>query len=262
MVPFILTAAGAAAWMVTTDSGQPEVGPENGSGLQALPTQESPPVPDPDPPPGLEGAAAELHAAVLDGVEEEVGSLLQEQGVENGPPSEWLSGAYLASADDFSHVRGFWVRYGEVIQELRVGGRGLVESHLEEVLDRAELPEAERGRVASYLQERLQRDSAVSEARLQVLQEVARGAVEFHDLLSTHQEGIQHQPAVGGALSSDPVLEVRIPDPGVEREVTVHLDRVLMALRALSPGEPLNRPRLLSLLSQGLVLPAQAAAGG
>jgi hypothetical protein len=189
-------------------------------------------IPEPAPPPeGLEGEVA----SAVEGVRERIGRFLsamrRESGAASAPPSEWLTGYYMANASEFASVPAFWESYRQIVEELHRREESVFLALLAEEVGRHEQTDPNRARVLhDYLLSRWETALPARDALYGNLALTADSAIELHEFLEANQESLRYTPAVGPQVPNDPVLEVEATDSDVDAGLKRRLDRVLMAL--------------------------------
>ncbi len=227
-------------------SGDAANGSTSTSGPEGLRYESHPILPEP-----LLERAWSLRSDVRDDLREHLGALRVERELEEGPPFEWLSGRYFSDAGAFGHVRDYWQRYGALVEEMRDSARPLFIAALEERVAPSDPEQAEE--IRSYLVEEFDAGSAAREERFRALESVADAALDLHDLLVERTEEIAYVPALGPGISPEPVLEARMGDPLLQREVEVLLDRILAHMAQAAGAERITRAHVLAALFEDLV---------
>ncbi len=239
----VLVAVGISAAVAAFRSAS---GPADASaplaGAPALspPSAQAAPLPeDLDLPAGLEAEAEALWAALPQRINRIVDSLRVEAGLPETPPREWLSGFYMANADEFAAVPGFWRAYEGFVAELQARDEALVRQAADEHLDTRALPGPDRRRMVLLLEARRPEVAPVRDERYRNLRRTADEALAFHEFLVLNTSLIRYAPALGGGVSADPVLEAVAETPEVRRQLEAHLDRIFGALdRTRAGGQP------------------------
>jgi len=152
-------------------------------------------------------------------------------------PDVWLSGAYLANAVDFPEAQTAWRAYLELVRAQRASSEARYrEAYLAE-LDAEGVGGALRSlRLAGAMRE-FRASEPGREAPLRRIEDLSVAALSLHDLLVRLTGSIRYEPARGGALSSDPVLEAAAVDAATQELLEDALDRVV-SLMAADRGGP------------------------
>lgn len=162
------------------------------------------------------------------------------------PPSDWLAGAYLASAGDYPSAEAFWRGVADFVDLVRDMDLGTFDAALMEELSSRELSEAD----ARAIRERA--DSgfvAAAPERAEVFEELDAlidAALALHQFLAANQDNIEYAPA--SIVTTDPVLEVEPATPEIEAAMNERLDDYFSAQRALDVRDRPSADVLLSLL--------------
>ncbi len=162
------------------------------------------------------------------------------------PPSEWLSGAYLAGASTFPSVETFWIEMSDVLGELRgmnvrdfdsdmasaLVSRGLSQEDADAVRERAD---------SGFVAAAADRGATLDEAAALV-----DAALQLHDFLVANEDRIEHAPA--GVVTTDPVLEVNPATPEIRQEMESRIGAVIEALGRLEYREQVTAARLWDVI--------------
>jgi hypothetical protein len=187
-------------------------------------------------PEGLEVAVQRGLRAVNTRFNLVVDSLRSVHGLADAPPRDWLSGAYLAGASEFAHVRAFWDGYASLVGELR--GRD-PELFLETAVRAASDPDPERARpIEAYLDDRYRAVRPYRRERYIQLALVARRALELHDFLEANEAEIRYTPATGPEIPLDPIMEAAVESAEIRSELLGIMDALFQALDISRGGGP------------------------
>jgi hypothetical protein len=166
-------------------------------------------------------------------------------------PGIWLDGRYLAAPSEYPQVRAIWQEYLNRIQEARA-------SEVEHYSD-AYLSALDDARVTGSTRT-LRLASAVSAFRASApqragyytrVEELAAAALHLHDQLAAVEDSISYEPAVGPAVSADPVIEAAGSNPATQQLLDAALDHVAEALYAGGLG-PVEASRVPTWVLEGL----------
>jgi hypothetical protein len=185
-------------------------------------------APVPSVPEGLEATVERGLRAVNSRFDVVVDSLRSVHGLADRPPSEWLSGYYLAHASEFPNVRAFWDGYAALVGELRTRDPEL---YLETAVRAASGPDPEQSRaVEAYLEDRYRAVRPYRRERYIQLTRVAQRALELHDFLEANQAEIRFTPATGPEIPLDPIMEAEVERAEVRSELLRRMDLLFQAL--------------------------------
>src|SRR5690606_3938365 len=151
-------------------------------------------------------------------------------------PPIWLDGRYLADAPAYPEVREVWARYLGSVGAVRARENEHYRTAYLSALDDARVTGATRTLRLASAGSAFEGSSAARDAHYDRVTELASAALDLHDFLVAHAEGIAYEPAVGLRVSADPVLQAAAADPTVQAELEAALDRVLDALSARGSG--------------------------
>jgi hypothetical protein len=190
-------------------------------------------------PPGLEVEARALWAELPTRITALVDSLRIETGLAEAPPRPWLGGYYMANAEEFPAVAVFWNTFGAFVDTLQARDEALVRQAVEEVLASRDVPPEDRAPLVALIEGRRASVAAIRQNRYLNLGRTADEALAFHQFLVLNTRSIRYDPALGGGVSDDPVLEAVAGSPALQRELEAHLDRIFAALdRTRAGGQP------------------------
>jgi len=166
-------------------------------------------------------------------------------------PPIWLDGRYLADAPAYPEVREVWARYLGSVGAVRARENEHYRTAYLSALDDARVTGATRTLRLASAGSAFEGSSAARDAHYDRVTELASAALDLHDFLVAHAEGIAYEPAVGLRVSADPVLQAAAADPTVQAELEAALDRVLDALSARGSG-PVDARAVPGWTFQGL----------
>lgn len=237
LVSALRDGSGGMTTAATEEAGR--TGVEGGDGTRAV-------SPDPQtlpPPPGLEEVAEGVWSALPAYLSTRIDSLREEQGLEEAPPRAWLSGYYLANADEFPEVVTFWQDYAAFIRVLDETESELIRAAALDALEGLDAPQPApsdaEAPLLAWVAAREERSGPLRRDRYLHLERTAVAALQLHGFLVEYQASIAWSPAVGQGVSVDPVLEAVTESPEVRRQLERHLDRVFEALdRTRGGGQP------------------------
>ncbi len=187
--------------------------------------------------PFLPGPLTEEEREIRDGSQDRmtrwVDELREEMDLDEGPPEAWLSGRYLARPGAFPEVEAYWRRYHALANRVRREGELRFREALEAELAARNVPSDRADRFRRNLLADFALRSPIRTTRYDALEGAARASLELHALLDDRHEDVEYLPAVGEGFSPVPVLEVRIGDPALQRQVDGLLDQVLPVILGL-----------------------------
>jgi len=148
------------------------------------------------------------------------------------PSTDWLSGAYLANASQFSDVEGFW----DGMQGLILDGAGSVDLATFDAAYGVRLQaEAVSDSDGALMRERADSGfvaaSAAREATYARVLALIDAALGLHAFLVANESNIAYVPALTGTI--DPVLEASTGSPEIRAGMEGGIDEVTDALAAL-----------------------------
>jgi hypothetical protein len=205
-------------------------------------------------------ASAELSQTEGDALDHMVGEmerLQAEQGI-GQVPAAWLEGIYLAEASRFPDVREFWVKQRDFLREMQASEEQLFRESLTRRLAAKGLSDSQ---TAMQLAGALNDFRADQPRRAEVYRsmiELADAALDLHDLLVEHEDGISYEPA-GPGLSREPITEAVPEDRRLAAEMNRRLDRLFDALETTQGSRIAPREELPGALRRGLTSNARAS---
>ncbi len=204
----------------------------------------------------IEDAARE---EALTAVMEDATRLRDELGVGPIPPL-WLEGAYLADAASHPEVRAAWEQYLALVWALRASEELRYREAYLARLDREGVQGSLRTMRLTTAILAFRRARPDRERAYERVEELAVAALSLHDLLVHLSGSIRYEPARGGTLSADPVIEAVGVDPASQELLEDALDRVTLAVEAdgRGPGTRENIPRWLEEQIAAALAPTEA----
>lgn len=172
------------------------------------------------------------------------------------PPPAWLEGRYLAGAASYPEVQEYWQKWQEYLRDARDREEVLFAKAYLEALDEAGVfgpPRSLRLARAMSVFRAGADDRRVTYDRLE---ELAAAALALHTLSVTSGGRIRYEPARGGGVSADPVIEAAGVDAASQAALEEALDRVLLALYGREEGQGPGRYGIVAWFA------ARVAGGG
>jgi len=203
------------------------------------------PVPenDPDPVDAALDLSASTYVAFADmqlGMER----LGQRLGVAE-PPTDWLSGRYLADAATLPQVRDFWVRYGAFVVSVRVREEELFRAgYLTRLRNEGGGGSTLSIRLSGALQD-FRTDRTRREQIYRTMDALAAEALLLDQWLREASDQIAYAGVRDGAVSLAPEIEAAPLDDETRRELDIRLNRILDALDRVTGPDP-SRARAIT----------------
>jgi hypothetical protein len=156
-------------------------------------------------------------------------------------PEIWLRGRYLSAPSDYASVRAVWDEYLTTIREVRAGDAQRYEAAYTRALEDAQVDVAARTpRLTSALAD-FAAAAAPRNRHYDQVEALASAALRGHDALVQAEGTIAYEPAVGPAVSNDPVIEAAGRGPEAQALLERVLDSILGELQGPGgPGESAN----------------------
>jgi hypothetical protein len=253
----VLAAVGGAVvlllviiWWGGGEEGE-ETGFAGGAGAAGLVSVQEAAASQPPPPTELAPDVERALATFAERMDAAVDSLRITRGIGGAPPPQWLSGQYLADADQYPEVRTFWTEYEAVVRELVLLDRPIFLAVVNESTARLADRPADASRARDYLEDRFAGMAPSRGGRVQQLLEAAAHAVALHDFLVSSSADLRYTPALGSAVPRDPVMEVGTDNEAVLESLNAHLDRLFDALDRSRGGGALSQGGLRADLFLG-----------
>lgn len=156
-------------------------------------------------------------------------------------PNPWLRGPYLAGPSDYPEVRTVWEEYLTIIRDVRAADDERYRQAYLRALDDARVEGSARTLRMSSAMSAFQATAALRRAHYDRVERLATAALQGHDALIAAEGTIAYQPAIGPALSEDPVIEAVGRSPEAQTRLNQVLDLILTELhREGGPGESGN----------------------
>jgi hypothetical protein len=154
------------------------------------------------------------------------------------PPTDWLSGRYLADAATLPQVRDFWVRYGAFVDSVRVREEELFRAgYLARLRDEGVGGSTLSIRLSGALQD-FRADRARREQIYRTMDALAAEALIMDQWLRETSDRIAYAGVRGGAVSLAPEIEAAPLDDETRRELDLRLNRILDALDRVTGPDP------------------------
>ncbi len=161
------------------------------------------------------------------------------------PPTDWLSGRYLADAATLPAVRDFWVRYGAFVDSVRVREEELFRAgYLARLRAEGVAGSTLSIRLSGALQD-FRADRARREQIYRTMDALAAEALLLDQWLRGASDRIAYAGVRGGAVSLAPEIEAAPLDEDTRRELDTRLNRILDALERVTGPDP-SRARAIS----------------
>lgn len=241
----LLALVGGAGFLLTgAETGRSAESPDPDPGATAQ-------APGPLDPAGIADRLAASEGIAFAHMVDGMAVLARRHGVAHVPRA-WLEGGYFASAADHPEVRAYWTRYTGFVEELRRRDEGLFR---ESFVNRLESLEVGSAVISLRLAQAMYRFGSSRARRDTVytrMDDLARAALELHDLLVERSDELSYEPVVGPGISRDPFLQVHSDDPGLKEEVWALLERIFDDLEALHGETRWSRDRLNEGVLDGL----------
>jgi hypothetical protein len=161
------------------------------------------------------------------------------------PPTDWLSGRYLADAATLPQVRDFWVRYGAFVDSVRVREEELFRAgYLTRLREEGVGGSTLSIRLSGALQD-FRDDRARREQIYRTMDALAAEALLLDQWLREASDRIAYAGVRGGAVSLAPEIEAAPLDDETRWELDTRLNRILDALERVTGPDP-NRARAIT----------------
>jgi hypothetical protein len=201
------------------------------------------PESDPDPVDAALDLSASTYVAFAD-MQRGMERLGQRLGVAE-PPTDWLSGRYLADAATLPQVRDFWVRYGAFVDSVRVREEELFRAgYLTRLRNEGVGGATLSIRLSGALQD-FREDRARREQIYRTMDALAAEALLLDQWLREASDRIAYAGVRGGAVSLAPEIEAAPLDDETRRELDTRLNRILDALDRVTGPDP-SRARAIT----------------
>jgi len=158
------------------------------------------------------------------------------------PPSEWLTGRYLASAGDYEQVEAFWSDMRDLVGSVRDIELAAFDAALVGELEVRGVSSTQANAIRERADSGFVAATPDRTAVFDRFEGLVDASLALHDFLTANQENIEYAPA--SAVTTDPILEV---DPATE-EIGRAMDDLLgEVLRSLNSLDYRDRPTAAGL---------------
>jgi hypothetical protein len=167
------------------------------------------------------------------------------------PPTEWLSGRYLAGASGFPEVLTYWEGMDALLSSLRSREEDLFRAALEAHMESTALPAADRTVIQERAMAGLQAALPDRDIVYDRLADVITAVTGLHEFLLDNEDNIDYAPAASG--TADPVLEAVPISKALGDDMWGRIDRITAALEAMGGRtEEVTTDRLFAITFQQL----------
>jgi hypothetical protein len=192
--------------------------------------------------PRMHELADQAIADAMQQVEEEAISA----GAPPEPAQEWLAGAYLGNASQFSSIEEFWTGMGRFVDGLRSGDWQIYHDALVARVQAAGVSAGE----AAIIVERADSGFVVAEERRRevydAMERLVLASLDLHDFLIENEGNIEYRPASSSTV--DPVLEAVPSSQAIGDRMWDMVDAITESLDALGSLDRVTRERLTSAM--------------
>ncbi|HZD06524.1 MAG TPA: hypothetical protein VE173_16545 [Longimicrobiales bacterium] len=236
----MVIAAGAAGWWLWAGGGS------DGEATEA----EAPAPPVPELSPELEALVGPVAEAAYGDMLDSLRAMAAAFDLPAEPNPDWLAGVYLANADAYPDVSGYWDAFRRYLERVRAVDEAAFMDAFAARLGESEIPAGQRDTVTARVRAGFQAAAADRQAIYEQLGDLVYAATDLHDFLVANGDNITYEPAMG--ISRDPVLEAVPATPTLGDEMRKRMGRIPTALDALGTLDRVTTDRILEVFFRRL----------